>query len=179
MLLNLELASLRPMQESDLATVLTWRNHEDIRRWMLNSEPIDLNAHIEWFNRNKNNKNKHFLIFEYDKEPQGYVSFVAISNSSVYEWGFYVQPQSIQGMGRILGECSLNYAFEYLNIKKVFGQVLGFNTKSLNFHQKLGFVQEGKLRKHFKDDRGESDIYQFGLFNTEWLEFKNEQNNSN
>ncbi|MFH4293364.1 GNAT family protein, partial [Acinetobacter baumannii] len=67
---------------------------------------------------------------------------------------------------------ALNHAFNKLGLEKVFGQVLSFNDKSLNFHRKMGFVQEGLLRKHFKDQRGEFDIYQFGLLRTEWLEDK-------
>ena len=49
-------------------------------------------------------------------------------------------------------------------------QVLGFNEKSIHFHQKLGFKLEGRLRNQFQDERGIYDIFQFGLLQTEWLE---------
>nr|WP_174507020.1 UDP-4-amino-4,6-dideoxy-N-acetyl-beta-L-altrosamine N-acetyltransferase [Acinetobacter sp. Marseille-Q1620] len=169
-MLDLETASLRKLQESDLKQVLDWRNHDDIRKWMMNPEKIEYQDHINWFNKNKDRADRLFFIFEYQNEPQGYVSFQSLENSSAYEWGFYIKPDAEKGIGALLGLTTLDFAFNHLNISKVFGQVLEFNDKSLKFHQKLGFIQEGILRKQFKDDRGEFDIYQYGLFKTEWLE---------
>lgn len=168
-MLNLNNAELRVLRENDLEMVLQWRNHEEIRKWMVNSEVIELSDHLKWFENNKHNQDRSFYIFEYGQVPQGYVSFVEIPNSTALEWGFYIKPEVEKGMGNILGLTALNYAFEQLKAEKVFGQVLDFNEKSLNFHKKQGFTLEGILRKHFKDHRGEFDIHQFGLLRNEWL----------
>lgn len=165
-------AKLRVLAYEDLEMVLQWRNHDDIRKWMVNSDIIPLHDHLNWFERNKTKTDHLFFIFEYQQQPQGYVSFIAIPNSSAYEWGFYIKPDAEKGIGKLLGHTALNHAFNQLNFKKIFGQVLDFNQKSVSFHKKMGFVQEGVLRKHFKDQRGEFDIYQFGLLQTEWLESK-------
>lgn len=165
-------ALLRSLTEADLETVLEWRNHEDIRKWMVSTDLITLEDHIAWFERNKDRADRYFLIFEYQKEPQGYVSFVKIANSDAYEWGFYIKPEATKGMGFLLGQTALNCAFNEYKLEKVFGQVLAFNTKSRNFHEKMGFMQEGLLRKQFKDHRGEFDIYQYGLLSEEWQKGK-------
>ncbi|MFW1923303.1 UDP-4-amino-4,6-dideoxy-N-acetyl-beta-L-altrosamine N-acetyltransferase [Acinetobacter geminorum] len=165
-------AQLRALNANDLEMVLQWRNHDEIRKWMINSDVIALSDHLAWFERNKGRTDRLFFIFEYQQQPQGYVSFIAVPNSSVYEWGFYIKPQAEKGMGHLLGSTALDFAFEQLKIEKVFGQVLDFNEKSLSFHKKMGFFQEGLLRKHFKDERGEFDIHQFGLLRKEWLEEK-------
>lgn len=171
-MLNPKDAKLRDLNVHDLEMVLQWRNHDNIRKWMINSDVIALNDHFVWFERNRNRADRLFYIFEYKQQPQGYVSFVSITNSSAYEWGFYVSPDAEKGVGCLLGITALNLAFKELGLEKVFGQVLAFNEKSLNFHTKMGFVKEGRLRKHFKDYRGEFDIYQFGLLREEWLEGK-------
>ncbi|MBM7139700.1 MULTISPECIES: UDP-4-amino-4,6-dideoxy-N-acetyl-beta-L-altrosamine N-acetyltransferase [Acinetobacter] len=163
---------LRALNANDLEMVLQWRNHDEIRKWMINSDVIALSDHLAWFERNKERTDRLFFIFEYQQQSQGYVSFIAVPNSSVYEWGFYIKPQAEKGMGHLLGSTALDFAFEQLKIEKVFGQVLDFNEKSLSFHKKMGFLQEGLLRKHFKDERGEFDIHQFGLLRKEWLEEK-------
>lgn len=168
-MLNPNNAELRTLREDDLEMVLHWRNHTEIRKWMINSEEIALVDHLKWFENNKNKKDRSFYVFEYQNIPQGYVSFVEVSNSAAIEWGFYLKPDAERGMGNILGYAALNTAFGQLQAEKVFGQVLAFNEKSLNFHKKLGFSQEGVLRKHFKDYRGEFDIHQFGLLRNEWL----------
>jgi RimJ/RimL family protein N-acetyltransferase len=73
-------------------------------------------------------------------------------------------------MGILLGTLSLALAFRELDVFKIYGQVLSFNQRSIRFHQNLGFFQEGILRKHFNDERGQFDIFQFGLLQSEWLE---------
>lgn len=171
-MLNQKDVQLRVLSNDDLEMVLQWRNHDDIRKWMVNSDVIALSDHLAWFERNKNRTDRLFYIFEYQQQSQGYISFVTIPNSAAYEWGFYVKPNAEKGMGHLLGSAALDLAFGDLGLAKIFGQVLEFNEKSLSFHKKMGFVQEGLLRKHFKDHRGEFDIYQFGLLRTEWLEGK-------
>lgn len=163
-------AKLRKLESKDLSTILGWRNHDDIRKWMVNTSIIHYEDHLQWFVRNQNRSDRYFFIFEYQEQSEGYVSLHQIENSAAYEWGFYLQPNTKKGMGLLLGKVSLDFAFKQLNIAKIFGQVLSFNQKSIKFHQKLGFSQEGVLRKHFTDERGEFDIFQFGLLQSEWLE---------
>lgn len=163
-------AKLRKLESKDLTTILAWRNHDDIRKWMVNTSIIDYEDHLEWFMRNRNHSDRHFFVFEYQEQLEGYVSFQKIENSRAYEWGFYIKPNTKKGMGFLLGKVSLEFAFRQLNIAKIFGQVLSFNQKSIKFHQKLGFAPEGVLRQHFIDERGEFDIFQFGILQSEWLE---------
>lgn len=162
--------NLRRLEEKDLSTILEWRNHNDIRKYMVNTSIISYENHLQWFIRNQNRDDRHFFVFEYQEQLEGYVSFQQIENSKAHEWGFYIKPQAIKGMGSLLGQSSLELAFKQLNIDKIFGQVLSFNQKSIKFHHKLGFSQEGLLRMHFNDERGEFDIFQFGLLQSEWLE---------
>lgn len=163
-------AKLRKLESKDLTTILAWRNHDDIRKWMVNTSIIDYEDHLEWFMRNRNHSDRHFFVFEYQEQLEGYVSFQKIENSRAYEWGFYIKPNTKKGMGFLLGKVSLEFAFRQLNIAKIFGQVLSFNQKSIKFHQKLGFAPESVLRQHFIDERGEFDIFQFGILQSEWLE---------
>lgn len=169
-MLDIEMTRLRKLEESDLDIILSWRNHDEIRTYMMNDSLIKYEDHLQWFKKNQNRLDRLFYVFEYQSIPKGYVSYHKIDNSPAYEWGFYISPNAEKGMGTLLGKTALKYAFEQLNFEKIFGQVLSFNHKSLSFHKKLGFVQEGVLRKHFQDKRGKFDLIQFGLFKSEWKE---------
>lgn len=172
-MLSLENAKIRQLSKDDLEMVLQWRNHIDIRQWMVNSKPISFQEHSAWFKRNQDRSDRFFFIFEYQQRPCGYVSFVAVPNSFVYEWGFYIEPNAQQGLGSLLARVALDHAFFKIKADKVFGQVIDFNERSIKFHQKMGFCKEGVLRKHFQDERGVFDIHQFGLLKKEWV-LKNE-----
>lgn len=169
-MLDHSMARIRKLEVHDLSTILEWRNHNDIRKWMVNTSIICYEDHLQWFMRNQNRSDRHFFVFEYKEQLEGYVSFQKIDNSTAYEWGFYIRPHAEKGMGFLLGRKSLDHAFKQLEIAKIFGQVLSFNSKSIQFHSNMGFIREGILRKHFIDERGVFDIFQFGLLRTEWLE---------
>ncbi|NUF65234.1 UDP-4-amino-4,6-dideoxy-N-acetyl-beta-L-altrosamine N-acetyltransferase [Acinetobacter bereziniae] len=165
--------SIRSLTKDDLELILKWRNHDDISKFMINDKKISLTDHLSWFERNKDNPDRLFFVFECENIPQGYISFIRIGKSTVFEWGFYLKPDAEKGMGILLGTTALNHIFQLNNVNKIFGQVLAFNEKSLKFHARLGFSLEGILRKQFEDERGEFDIHQFGLFKNEWLNFRN------
>ena len=47
-------AKLRKLENKDLSTILEWRNHDDIRKWMVNTSIISYDDHLQWFIRNQN-----------------------------------------------------------------------------------------------------------------------------
>jgi RimJ/RimL family protein N-acetyltransferase len=60
------------------------------------------------------------------------------------------------------------YYFDTLNYRKVEVNIYSFNTSSIGLHQKLGFVQEGLLRKNHYAHGQYHDTYCFGLLKEEF-----------
>lgn len=156
------------MAASDLDCVLAWRNHPDIRRYMYNQHEIGLSEHQAWFERTVCDSRKHLLIFESDGEARGFVSFTRLASDGVADWGFYVAPDAPKGSGYQLGKAALDHAFGALRLHKVCGQALAFNERSIAYHLRLGFREEGVLRdQHFDGSRYHA-IVCFGLLKDEW-----------
>lgn len=62
----------------------------------------------------------------------------------------------------------MRYAFGEAMLHKLCGQVLDCNVRSLGFHERLGFSQEGVLRQlHFEGQRYH-DVICLGLLLSEW-----------
>lgn len=159
---------VRPMREDDLALVLSWRNHPEIRRYMYTTHEIGLAEHTAWFSHASQNPAKHLLIFEADGVPAGFSNLSVQACGGVADWGFYIAPDAPRGMGRRLGKAVLDYAFGPATLHKVAGQALAFNERSIKFHEGLGFVREGVLRdQHFDGERYHS-IVAFGMLRHEW-----------
>ena len=57
---------LRLMRSGDLARVLNWRNHPDVRRFMYTSHEISPEEHEQWFARNSEAPGVWLLIYEVD-----------------------------------------------------------------------------------------------------------------
>ena len=161
-------SKIRPMVHADLELVLTWRNHPDVRRYMYTQHEITLAEHQCWFERTSPDPKKHLLVFEANHQPLGFVNLNEVEIGGIADWGFYAAPDAPKGSGRQLGYAALSHAFTQLKLHKVCGQALAYNARSVQFHQTLGFQQEGILRdQHFDGDRYHHVIC-FGLLGHEW-----------
>lgn len=159
---------LRPMAESDLEQVLEWRNHPEVRSYMYSTHEIRMDEHCVWFASASKNPAIALLIYEQDGRAQGFVNITRTRCAEVADWGFYLAPDAPKGSGRELGKQALNYAFVQLRLHKVCGQALGFNTRSIAFHKRLGFTEEGRLREQHFDGSQFHDVVCFGLVSNEW-----------
>lgn len=160
--------SIRELAFEDLPMILSWRNHESIRRFMLTQHEIDLEEHRNWFSAAKMDATRRLLIVEDGAIPLGFVQLSHVTASGVADWGFYVRPDAPRGSGLKLGKAALNYAFCELMLHKICGSVIQSNKASISFHQRLGFAKEGVLR----DQQNIAGVYHslvcFGMIAHEW-----------
>lgn len=161
-------SSLRVMTDKDLDLVLSWRNHPEVRKYMYTQHEIGFDEHFKWFSHASKDANRHLLIFELDDKPLGFINIYVHGKSGVSEWGFYMAPEAARGTGMILGLDALKYAFVNVDLHKLCGQALAYNERSVKFHEKLGFKQEGVLREHHFDGNKYHDVVCFGLLASEW-----------
>lgn len=160
--------NVRLVAKTDLALILSWRNHPDVRRLMFTQHQISWEEHLQWFSNACQDNSRCLLIVEESNKPIGYVQFTYVATDGVVNWGFYTDPDAAKGTGRKLGKAALNHAFDVLNLHKVCGQAIGSNVASIGFHRSLGFSQEGLLRDHQHIDGKYQDLYCFGLLSREW-----------
>lgn len=159
---------VRPMGAADLERVLAWRNHPDIRRYMYTKHEISLDEHTRWFEKASEDPERYLLVYDGVSMPLGFINIHQIAPGGIADWGFYTAPDAPKGTGRLLGQAALQYAFINLGLHKICGQALTYNERSIRFHQKLGFQQEGVLRQQHFDGQHHHDVVCFGLLASEW-----------
>ena len=161
---------LRMMSESDLRIVLQWRNSERVRMNMYSDELISWDDHCAWFSRIQNSQESRHYIFELNRTPIGVINFTSINSlHGKCSWGFYLGETDVpHGSGSVLGILGMSEAFEHLKIRKLCAEVFAFNEKSLRFHRRLGFTQEGILSQHVWKHNYYQDIVLFACFADQW-----------
>lgn len=168
---------LRPMNEEDLALVLSWRNHPGVRRYMLSQHEIVPEEHRLWFERSIQDPVRHLLIYEQEGLPLGFANLcITDLLAGLVQWGFYVSPEAPKGTGTFLGKAVTRHVFRELGLHKLCGHVLKFNVSSARFHLRLGFQQEGVLREHYFDGTDYHDLVCFGLLKDEWTKSDEQRN---
>lgn len=170
--------TVRALIEDDLPIVLAWRNHPAVRSYMFNQHKISLQEHRNWFERVRHDKTRQQLIVLQGVEPIGFVQFSAISKGGIADWGFYARPDAPRGSGRKLGTAALMHAFKDLGLHKVCGQAIESNAASIAFHQKLGFIEEGRLREQQRIGDQYHTLFCFGLLAKDWQERQQTQDKS-
>ena len=161
---------VRKMQATDLEMVLHWRNHDQVRQYMFNPAKIELSEHALWFQKASEDKSRHLLIYEENKEPMGFAHLHQLNEGGVMDWGFYKNPDAPKGVGISLGKTVLDYAFVKAGAYKICGDVIATNAASVIFHTRLGFVREGELRDQHFDGLSYQNVVSFGLLKKEWLQ---------
>lgn len=164
----LKACTVQAVTESDLPMVLAWRNHPAIRSYMLTQHEISLQEHRKWFERVQHDKTRQQLIVRDGADPIGFVQFNPVAQGGIADWGFYARPDAPKGSGSKLGHAALEYAFKDLGLHKVCGQAIEINAASIAFHQKLGFVEEGRLREQQRIGEKYHTLFCFGLLAKDW-----------
>ncbi|SFG19231.1 UDP-4-amino-4,6-dideoxy-N-acetyl-beta-L-altrosamine N-acetyltransferase [Neptunomonas qingdaonensis] len=161
---------LRSLSEKDLELVLSWRNHSDVKKWMFSLDNITLENHKRWFISCQDNPAKKLYVLDTGKDICGFIQFDLSGDpeNPNIEWGFYRAPDSPAGSGTLLLKLALQKAFVELNANKVIGKVLSYNLASRHVHEKLGFEQEGLLKRHHFLLNDYYDVYCYGLTKQHW-----------
>lgn len=73
-----------------------------------------------------------------------------------------------QGYGYEAMQLALTYAFNELNLHRVFLTVFSYNKPAIYLYEKLGFHCEGTYREHLKRDGERHDMLLYGLLSREW-----------
>lgn len=166
--------NIRSIQLGDAEMILKWRNQDSVRLNMYNHEVIDLDTHMKWFASILKSESCQYFIYEQNLKPLGVLSFSEIDKKNKKAtWAFYSGDTTVRGVGSEMEQLALEYAFNKLDLNKLYCEVLEFNSAVINFHRKFGFKIEGIKRKDYLRDGQYYDIYQLALFKSDYLKTKN------
>ncbi|RAN76828.1 UDP-4-amino-4,6-dideoxy-N-acetyl-beta-L-altrosamine N-acetyltransferase [Bacillus sp. SRB_331] len=168
---DFQLASL---EKKDLELILKWRNTKEIRSVMYEDHQIKIDEHIKWYEKLKMDDTKVARLLIYKEKPIGFVNFIKINemNQTCY-WGFYIgEKQSVKRAGTVLGLLALDYIFKTKDINKVCAEIIESNRISFNFHQKLGFQEDGRYEDYIYRDNDYIDVIIMTLSREQWAERK-------
>lgn len=121
--------------------ILNWRNDNTIKQWMYDTTDISLESHLNYINSLESSKTKQYMAVKKENQYIGVVYFTNIDfkNKSTY-FGLYANPfEKIAGVGRILEEICIKYAFDMLKLSKLKLEVFSDNKKALNLYKKYKF----------------------------------------
>lgn len=165
--------SLRPMGDADIDLVLEWRNSDRVRTKMFEHHTIPKEDHSRWYASLKGNPLQKCWMFEYQGRAIGVVTIKNVDLAQdVWIWGCYLGPmKACPNAGTIMGYCAQEHFFEQMKVKKVIGEAVAANVRSLEFNARIGFDTEKRFMK--ANSRGEPiEAVLLVLTQEQWLKRK-------
>jgi UDP-4-amino-4,6-dideoxy-N-acetyl-beta-L-altrosamine N-acetyltransferase len=164
---------LRALDPRDKDRLLVWRNSPDVAAYMYTDHKITPAEHAHWFAGIAGDERRAFWIIEMDGAPVGLANLYDIDRrNSRCAWAYYLAEPQVRGKG-------LGGYVEYQMIEKVFGEfalgklwceVLASNAGVIRLHQKFGFKEEARFRRHVLKNGALEDVVGMGLLAEEWAE---------
>ena len=117
----------------------------------------------------------HMLLMFVDKESgehKGYTLCHIDNKSHVFELRRIAISDKGRGYGREAINGIIKYAFEHLNMNKLWLDVYPDNIKGINLYESLGMHRDGVLRQNYLSERGYLDQIVYSLLRSEYEAMK-------
>ncbi|MEH7883028.1 GNAT family protein [Bacillus sp. JJ1609] len=155
------------LNEECYGLTLKWINDPEIRLFTGAKFPVSRLEHEGWFKAKATDRfNKTFAIQMKDtKQIIGLVGNNEYDplNRTTYPF-IYIGEKNIQGkgIGQEAFSLILDFCFEVLNVRRVYGYLFEYNSASRNMLEKCGYKLEGTLKQHWYKDGQYHDVLVMG-----------------
>ena len=139
---------LKHITYQDTPDIVRWRNSDFVRSRFIYREEFDEETHNNWMKTMVDTgKVVQFIIYEKTTDRKiGSVYLRDIDNDNKKcEFGIFIGEEDMlgKGYGKEAARLITNYAFNDLNLYKVYLRVLADNKRAYNSYCSSGFVEEG------------------------------------
>ena len=143
---------LRPFEESDIENTVKWLNNVELGALIDRVVPTTVKERKEWFHAISRDKTAVTFAIDLTENNKhiGNCGLIYIDTRSrrAQFWIYLIDKYTGQGLGKDVVKLILDYAFQSLNLNRVYLYVVSTNTRALKFYQKIGFKIEGTFRQH-------------------------------
>ncbi len=162
---------LRPLAPGDRPRLLVWRNSPEVAAYMYTDHQISEAEHERWFAGIEGDERRAYWIVEMDGDPVGLANFYDIDRRNRRcAWAYYLAEPSVRGrgIGSYVEYLMIERAFGEFGLQKLWCEVLLSNRGVWRMHQKFGFQEEARLRRHVLKDGELQDVLGLGLLAETW-----------
>jgi diamine N-acetyltransferase len=161
--------NLRPLERKDLPFVHDLDNERHTMAFWFKEPYESLDELTNLYDKHIHDDDERRFVIDVDDQFAGIIELVDINfihrNTEIQ----IIIKSNFQGLGlaKIVMSKGIDYAFNILNMHKVFLYVDAENHKALHVYKNFGFIQEGILRRHFFVEGAYHDSIIMGIFSDE------------
>jgi len=169
---------LRAIEPSDLPNYVRWFADTEVQAYFGMYEPMSLAQEQSWYQHQNESHNAMNFAIEFEGQHVGGCGFVSINTRNQNsEVGLFIGEKKLwdQGLGKDALATLVAYAFDYLNLHRVYLRVFAENLRAVHAYEQVGFRHEGRFRESEWRHGRWHDMLSMSILRPEW-EARHEQN---
>jgi UDP-4-amino-4,6-dideoxy-N-acetyl-beta-L-altrosamine N-acetyltransferase len=166
---------LRPLEPGDKDRILAWRNSPEVAAYMYTDHQIGTEEHERWFAGIAGDARRAYFIIQMDGAPVGLANLYDIDRANGRcAWAYYLADPATRGrgLGGYVEYLMIETVFTGLGLAKLWCEVLESNAGVIRLHQKFGFREEARLRRHVIKAGQPQDVIGLGLLAEDWAKVR-------
>ncbi|MHA2185274.1 MAG: GNAT family N-acetyltransferase [Promethearchaeota archaeon] len=164
---------LGPIKREYIESYLKWLNDTELTQFLNIYRPLTRMEEEDWVENLKNrNDTIAFSINLLDNTHIGNCGIHQIDwKNTIAEVGIMIGEKELQGKGYGTEAMKLliNYAFKSVNLNRIQLRVYDFNIRAIQSYKKVGFIEEGRMRKAIFINGEYHDVLLMSILREEWL----------
>jgi RimJ/RimL family protein N-acetyltransferase len=165
-----KLVGLRAVEPSDLPQLLSWRNNSEYRNYFREYRELSLACQQRWY-ETVVLKDPNTIMFSIVESMSSrllgacglcYINWI---NRNA-DFSIYIGADNLYIDKKFAPDAALvmkTYAFEELNLHRLWAEVYDFDERKINFFKKLGFIEEGRHKESYWNKGKWHDSLIFGF----------------
>ncbi len=160
---------IRPITRQDTELIVSWRNNPDVKKQFIFQGDFTAELHNNWLTTQVNTGRVAQFIIELLPEStligSVYLRDIDMLHNKA-EFGIFLSCKEVmgKGYGTIVTNLILQYAFEDLQLNKVFLRVLSENKRAVKSYLKSGFQLEGEFKEDVRINDEYKDVTFMAIF---------------
>ena len=170
---------LRAIERSDLSRCVRWLNDPEVVRYLAAYFPLSMAQEERWFERLLSDEDRR--VFAIEAEDGTHIGNIGIDG---LDWknrsaalGIFIGEQECwgHGYGTDAVRTLLRFAFEELNLHRVWLTVHDDNPRAIRCYEKCGFRQEGRDREARFSNGEYHDELRMGILESEFVQGRDQR----
>lgn len=164
--------NLRAIESADVENYHHWINDEETNQWRGLYHPTSKEEALKWIETERSTRSDAVAFsIQLEGKHIGFIGLRGIcSRSRRAEIWIYIGDKTFwdQGIGQDATQTLCDYAFFQMNLFRIWLECNPEFTPVVQCYKKIGFIEEGRLRKAYFRNGDFHDTCIMGLLRTDW-----------